>query len=181
MKRLAAISLFLAVPTLAFAQTSLSDQINSVYSAQQQNDYAAQAAAQAQQREVLAEQHRQWATAREARAAAREAQRTQAAREMAREAAAQAAAEADKKRDQAYEDQLRALDIQEKILQLKADRAKVARANDYIDQDLNRSRAETDVIQSQADATRNISSGEKSFLNQAGRADIARVTGVVSN
>jgi hypothetical protein len=73
------------------------------------------------------------------------------------------------------------LDIQEKMLQLKADQAKVARANDYIDQDLNRSRAETDVIQSQADATRNISSGEKSFLNQAGQADIARVTGVVSN
>jgi hypothetical protein len=164
------ISLFLALPGAAFAQTSLSDQINSVYSAQQQNDYAAQAAAQAQEREVQREQHRQWA-------AAREAQRAQAARAMAHEATA----EADKKRDQTYEDQLRALDVQEKMLELKAEQAKVARANDYIDQDLNRSRAETDEIQSRADAARNISSGEKSFLNQAGQADIARVTGVVSN
>jgi lipid II:glycine glycyltransferase (peptidoglycan interpeptide bridge formation enzyme) len=93
----------------------------------------------------------------------------------------EATAEADKKRDQTYEDQLRALDVQEKMLELKAKQAKVARANDYIDQDLNRSRAETDEIQSRADAARNISSGEKSFLNQAGQADIARVTGVVSN
>jgi hypothetical protein len=45
MKRLVVISLLLVMPRPGLAQTSLSDQINSVYSVQQQHDDAVRMAA----------------------------------------------------------------------------------------------------------------------------------------
>lgn len=170
MRSVACCLLLVALPGPVWAQSSLSDQINSVYSAQQQNDAAAQAQAEAQQQAILQQQQREWAAAR-----------SEAAARDAREAAKEAEVEADKKRDEAYQDQLRALDLQERELQLEAEKARVARENEFIDQDLNRSKAETDAIQSQADATRNISSGEKSFLDQEGEAAVRAESGAVSN
>lgn len=60
-------------------------------------------------------------------------------------------------REESFEDELRALELEERRLALQAKKAKVVRANDYIDAELRDSAARTDVIQSEADATRNVS------------------------
>lgn len=75
----------------------------------------------------------------------------------------------DKSRDQAFEDQLRLLEIEERKSELEAKKARVARANDFIDHELKRYNAETDVVQSEADATRNVSSGTKDMLSGIGK------------
>ncbi len=77
-------------------------------------------------------------------------------------------------REESYEDELRALELEERRLALQAKKAKVARANDYIDAELRDSAARTDVIQSEADATRNVSSGAKSLMEDAGEAEVNR-------
>ena len=79
---------------------------------------------------------------------------------------------ADKLRDQNYEDQLRALEIEQKKLDLQSEQAKVARSNEYIDQDLKSEAAKTDFVQSQADANRNVSSGIKTLLEKTGDAEV---------
>jgi len=89
-----------------------------------------------------------------------------------------AAALADKKRNQDYEDQLRAMDVQKKQLQVDMDKARVARANDYIDQELKAKSAETDVVKSQADANRDLSSGTKTLLEDTGEAEIKSQSGI---
>jgi hypothetical protein len=121
-----------------------------------------------------------------AAAAARQAAAYQAAQDR-RAATAQAAANAraadehaDKLRDQKFEDQNREIDIEAKKLQLDAMKARVARENDYIDQDLKRKAATTDVIQSTADAKRDIGSGTKALLSGVG-AGTARGDAVITN
>jgi hypothetical protein len=156
-------------PTAAFCQT-LQDQINSVYQVQQRQEEAQGAEHEAQQAAAQDERRKEIAAQR-ARAAADEARRRQQAAE----------AEAEKKRDQAYQDRLRDLNIQRQELELQAAKGAVARENEYINSDLARKAAETDVIksqaarvQSEADANRNISTGIKSYLDQSGRAEIQR-------
>lgn len=51
------------------------------------------------------------------------------------------------------------LELESQRLDLQAKRAMVNHTDDYINADLKRSNAQTDVVQSQADANRNISSG----------------------
>ena len=85
---------------------------------------------------------------------------------------------ADKKREQAYEDQLRSLEIQRRSLQLDMEKAKTSRVNDYIDQELKAQAAQTDVIKSQADATRDLAAGKKNFLEKTGEAEVKRQSGV---
>jgi len=69
---------------------------------------------------------------------------------------------------------LRALELEERRLALQAKKAKVARANDYIDAELRDSAARTDVIQSNADSARNVTSGAKSLLEDSGKAEVKR-------
>lgn len=76
----------------------------------------------------------------------------------------------EKERIQKYEDKLKAVELEEMRLNLEAKKAYVKRTNDFIDQDLKQKSAKTDVIQSEADKTRNISSGAKSFLISSGSA-----------
>ena len=69
---------------------------------------------------------------------------------------------------------MRALELEERRLALQAKRARTARANDYIDAELRDSAARTDVIQSEADSARNVTSGAKSLLEDTGKADVNR-------
>jgi hypothetical protein len=156
-----------AAPAAALGQT-LQDQINNVYQAQQAEEARQQAAEAAQQVAIRREREQELAAQR-ARLAAAEARQ----RELAAEA------EADKKRDQAYEDKLRDLNIQRQEVDLQEEKGVAAREKDYIDSDLARRAAETDVIKSQADkvrsqadANRNVSSGVKDYLDQSGAAEV---------
>lgn len=78
----------------------------------------------------------------------------------------------DKVRDQSYEDKLRDVQLEAQKTQLDVMKAKANRANDYIDQDLNREKAKTDVIQSQADATRNISQGTREIMHVSNKETV---------
>jgi hypothetical protein len=95
--------------------------------------------------------------------------RTAAQQRAARIAKEQERAEA-LKRDQAYLDQLRALQLEQQKLQVERLKAHTARENEFIDRELKRLDARTDVLQSEADANRNVSEGTKTFLNKAGEA-----------
>jgi hypothetical protein len=178
---------FTGVP--AHAQVSLSDQINAVSASQDREqarqDAIARAAAdqanavQAQQRaQQIHQQHRNEAVAKEQREEARsERRRGEAFQDQLREIQIERAhlqllqeqqqITTDKQRDQAYEDKLRELALQQKALEIKQFQARVARENDIIDHDLKSQDANTDVIQSHADATRSISDGLRASLEHA--------------
>ncbi|WP_085727591.1 DUF5384 family protein [Pseudomonas sp. R37(2017)] len=157
----------LAMPTLA-------GQFDNLYQIEQQTKQA-EAANQAERlRQAAADQARE-----DARIAADRRQRA-----AAQQAAAQRAAEQRKSqeiehkrvqtREENYEDELRALELEERRLALQDKRARTARANDYIDAELRNSAARTDVIQSEADSARNVTSGAKSLLEDAGKAEVNR-------
>lgn len=74
-------------------------------------------------------------------------------------------------REQSFEEELRLIQVEERRLELKAKKAKFERVNDYIDQELNSQAAQTDVIQSKADAMRNVSIGTKEYLQKTGNAN----------
>jgi hypothetical protein len=164
-----ALMMLAAAPAAGLGQT-LQDQINSVYQAQQEQE-AQQRAAYAAQQAAIRREHEEVLAIQKARLAA------VAARE--REQAAEAAA--DKKRDQSYQDKLRELNIQRQEVELQAQKTLAGRENDYVDSDLARRAAETDVIssraenlRSQADANRNVSSGVKDYLDQSGAAAVKK-------
>ena len=146
MKKLYFLSLLLIVTGGALAQ-SLQDQINAVNGAYQSQQAAEQQRALADQR---------------ARAAA-QAKADAAAAEQAKIAAA------DKARNQAYEDEQRALNLEERKASIAASKAQAKRANDYIDADLKKKNAQTDVIQSEADANRIISKGAGDMMSGVGK------------
>lgn len=58
------------------------------------------------------------------------------------------------------------LDLESRKLDLQAKRSLVNHSEDYINADLKRNSAETDVVQSHADANRNISTGLKENLTK---------------
>jgi len=155
--------LLLCFASPAFAQVSLSDQINSVDSVQQQQQAAARAQYYAQQEAM---RHA------EAQRAQMESRRQAAAIQAARAKAADAAA--DKRRDQSYEDKLREMNVEEQEMRLQAEKAHVARENEFIDRELKKNDAQTDVIQSTADANRNLTSGAKELMQKEGDADIKK-------
>jgi hypothetical protein len=115
----------------------------------------------------------------EAQAAASRRERAAAQQAAAAKAAAQRQAQEQehkrlRTREESFEDELRAMELEERRLELQAKRAKAARANDYIDAELRESAARTDVIQSDADATRNVTSGAKALLEDTGAAEVNR-------
>lgn len=76
----------------------------------------------------------------------------------------------DKNRDQSYEDQLRDLELAKMKLELESRSKRVKREDDFIDAELKRENAHTDVIQSDADANRTISTGVKDLMQSEGKA-----------
>lgn len=157
----------LAMPTLA-------GQFDNLYQIEQQTKQAEAAAEAERIRQAAAERSRE-----EARSAADRRQRA-----VAQQAAQQRALEQRKTqelehkrvqtREEGFEDELRALELEERRLALQAKRARTARANDYIDAELRDSAARTDVIQSEADSARNVTSGAKSLLEDSGKAEVNR-------
>jgi flagellar biosynthesis GTPase FlhF len=186
--------LFIIVPLVllsgyANAQMSLSDQINAVSAAQDQEqrrqDAMAHAEAVQAARAAAAQRAAQAAVERQ-RAAAVQMQHDEAMADKKRDQSyedqlrdlqiehaklqllnEQQKVTTDKARDQAYEDKLRDMDLQAKALQLKQLETRVSRENDVIDHNLKREDAQTDVIQSGADANRNVSQGVEGFLKNA--------------
>ena len=140
------LALLICLSSEVYAQ-SLQDQLNNMNNVYQSNQNAEQAR--------MAEQQRQ--------SAAAQAKRDAAAAEQARIAAK------DKARNQAFEDEQRALDLEERKASVTASKAQAKRANDYIDSDLKKKNAQTDVIQSEADANRNISKGAGDMLSGVGK------------
>lgn len=157
----------LTMPTLA-------GQFDNLYQIEQQTKQAEAAAEAERLRQAAADRARE-----EARSAADRRQRA-----VAQQAAQQRALEQRKTqetehkrvqtREEGFEDELRALDLEERRLALQAKRARTARANDYIDAELRDSAARTDVIQSEADSARNVTSGAKSLLEDSGKAEVNR-------
>lgn len=164
-----ALVMITVAPAASLGQT-LQDRIATVYQAQQERE-ARQRAAYAAQQAVIRREHEEELAVQKARLAEVAARQRQQAAEAA----------ADKKRDQSYEDKLRELNIERQELELQARKTAAGRENDYIDSDLARRAAETDVIRSgaedlrsQADANRNVSSGVKHYLEQSGAAAIKK-------
>lgn len=72
-------------------------------------------------------------------------------------------------RNQAYEDELRRIELQERRAGAAHTRASASRSNDFIDQQLKRENAHTDVVQSHADANRNLSVGARDMMKGVGQ------------
>jgi len=156
------------------AATAAAGQFDQLYQIEQQTKQS-EAALQAERlRQAAAAEQR--AEAREAAARQQRAASQRAAAQRAAEKQQAQAAEHKRvqTREEAYEDDLRALELEERRLALQAKKAKVARANDYIDAELRDSAARTDVIQSNADSARNVTSGAKSLLEDSGKAEVKR-------
>lgn len=179
MKRLIMLLALLLPYTSSVFASSLADQISAVNAAKssftenerikREEQLALEEARIAKEREL--EKQRQTEIEKEqlkARSAAASAEKAKAERLAAAEAAKRQEASKDKQRNQAYEDKLSQLEIEELKIRLQEKKAKAARVNDYIDQDLNREKAKTDVIQSEADSTRNLSEGSKEMLKGIG-------------
>lgn len=169
----------------AWAQNSMSSQISTIYAAQQRHEQAEQAERAVQEEAALSEQRQAQEAARERAALnARHQHELEAhqqlleAQEQARRDAQTTAEQAARKRDDDYEDQNRAINLQERMVQLKVEQARAARSNDFIDHELQQKAAENDVIQSQADATRNFSSGARTLMEKTGDAEVASQSGL---
>ena len=146
----------LMVPSVVAVQAqTLQQQIDSVYAVQEQQDAARRSAWDARQAALRAQQ-------RQEHAAERAQQEASAARQRARNAAIAA----EQARNTSYEDKLRAQELEMRSLALKAEQTRIGRENDYIDAELARRKAETDVVQSNADANRELASGLKTYLGK---------------
>ena len=157
-----------------FTMPTLANQFDNLHQIEQQTKQAEAASEAERIRQASAERARD-----EARSAADRRQRA-----VAQQAAQQKAFEQRKTqelehkrvqtREEGFEDEQRALDLEERRLALQAKRARAARTNDYIDAELRDSAARTDVIQSEADSARNVTSGAKSLLEDTGKAEVNR-------
>jgi len=152
--------------TVAFADQTLTDQVNSVHAIEVEQQRIEQLQAEARQEEY-------------ARQVAKEnAQREKAQRAQAAAVAAKASEQkADKVRDQTYEDKLRDLEIQQRMIALQKEQKRANREDDFIDQELNMKKSQADLVQSGADATRNVSSGAKSLMEDTGKAKVKESSG----
>lgn len=165
------LALALCVLSLPVAAQSPFDQLHQVEQQQQQAEAARQAELQ---RQYETERARQAAQAAEYQRKKLAAEQQAQARRQAERKEQQAENKRLQERSERLEDEDRALALEERRLKLEAMKARAARTNDYIDAELRESAAKTDVIQSEADATRNISSGAKSMMEDTGEAQVNR-------
>jgi len=171
--------------SVVWAAPSLQEQLAAVAQAEsigQVRQEAKQAAEEEARQRALqeAESRRQRAAAaadarhaREVAASVAKA-KAKAAAEAARAKAAREERLADKQRDQAYEDQLREVELMKQKMELMKMEARAKRENDVIDAELKREAAKTDVIQSDADAQRAVSTGAGELMKSEGRAREAK-------
>ena len=159
---LCAILASLSYPAIA---SSLQDQLSAVAEAEQQGKNEEQR----QHDEWVAERNREIQQEKQRRANAQAAANKRAATAAADKLDAEATA--DKKRDQSYEDELRSLEIQKQKLALAKEEARVKRENEFIDQELKHKAAQTDVVQSEADANRNMTEGGRDLMKSVGKAE----------
>lgn len=173
-KSILALLLIASVPSFA---SSLQDQLSAVAQAEQQGKMEEQRARDLYQEKVTKE-----ARAAQQRRAAAVAEQNRKAAAIAAERKQQLERQnqerlTDKKRDQSYEDELRSLEIQKQKLALAREEARVKRENEFIDQELKNKAAQTDVIQSNADANRNMSEGGKQLMISSGKAEEKKSSG----
>jgi hypothetical protein len=147
-----------AFPLISHAAT-LQQQLSDVAQAEQQGQSEEQARWEYYQQEreyhyeqYMKERNRRIAAAN-ARAHAREVERLK-----------------DKARDQAYQDQLRQLQVEKGKLEVQQLAGRTQRNDEFLTQDLKKQAAETDVIQSQADANRDNAEGNKALMTSQGKA-----------
>ena len=165
--------LFIALS--AFANTALASSLQDQLSAVAQAEQQGKAEEQKKHDEWVAKRDREIQQEKQRRAnaaaAANKKAAAAAAERQARQDKLDAEAAKDKHRDQSYEDELRSLEIQKQKLALAKEEARVKRENEFIDQELKHQAARTDVVQSEADATRNISEGGRDLLKSTGKAE----------
>lgn len=169
MKRVLLFSLLTVISGSAFS-ASLQDQLAAVAQAEQQGKNEENRQRDALQAKL--DKEAQLEKQRRANAAALANKKAQAAEaeRKARRDKFEAEAAQDKKRDQGYEDELRSLHIQQQKLALAKEEARVKRENEFIDQELKNKAAQTDAIQSHADANRNLSEGGRDLMKSEGKA-----------
>ena len=154
----------LATTALLVSTSVAANQFDQLYQIEQQTKQAEAAAEAERIREAAAARARAEAreeTERRQRAAAQQAAQKRASEQRA---AIEAENKRVRSREEAFEDELRALELE----------GFLARANDYIDAELRDQAARTDVIQSEADSLRNVTSGTKALLEDAGQAEVNR-------
>ncbi len=149
--------------------SELDEQLEAFEAVEEQNNAAARERFRAQDA-----YDRQQENLRQAEARAKQRVREEGARAAAAEAAlANEEKLRDKARIQAREDEEHALEIELKRAKLEEIKAlaaaKAARANEILDAELAEKKASTDVIQSNADATRNVSEGTKELQTGIGK------------
>ncbi|QMM74598.1 DUF5384 family protein [Escherichia coli] len=169
MKKVLLCAILAALSSSTFA-SSLQDQLSAVAEAEQQGKNEEQR----QHDEWVAERNREIQQEKQRRANAQAAANKRAAAaadKKARQDKRDAEATADKKRDQSYEDELRNLEIQKQKLALAKEEARVKRENEFIDQELKHKAAQTDVVQSEADANRNMTEGGRDLMKSVGKAE----------
>lgn len=169
MKKVLLCAILAALSSSTFA-SSLQDQLSAVAEAEQQGKNEEQR----QHDEWVAERNREIQQEKQRRANAQAAANKRAAAaadKKARQDKRDAEATADKKRDQSYEDELRSLEIQKQKLALAKEEARVKRENEFIDQELKHKAAQTDVVQSEADANRNMTEGGRDLMKSVGKAE----------
>jgi len=156
--------------TFSVQAASLQDQLAAVAAAENAGKAQEQSLEDARQARFDREAREEHARRARIAAASAERQRQRDAAAAAEKSRVLAENQADKKRDQSYEDELRQLELEQRKLALKREATRVAREDDYIDQDLKSRAARTDVIQSEADATRNLSQGGRDLMQSEGKA-----------
>jgi hypothetical protein len=161
-------SILASMPLLA------TNQFDQLHALEQQHQREVAAAAAEQARQAAAEQARLAEQRRVEQRQQQEAQRLADNRASALRKEKQAEEQRLRNRNEKYEDQLRAMELESRQLELQARRAVTERTDDYIDADLNEQAARTDVLQSGADATRNLALGNKALLEDTGKAEVNR-------
>lgn len=142
------------IPLNSFSQT-LTDQINAVDGAYRE----------------------QQSSEEKARQRAISVQKAKAHEQKVKIAEQRAIQEKARKREQNYEDDLRQIELESLKLDLQAKKAVVKRTDEYIDFELKEKSANTDLIQSNADAIRNLSDGKKEQLKSLGKAEETKAKG----
>ncbi|WP_099075632.1 DUF5384 family protein [Proteus alimentorum] len=160
-----------------YSHADLNSQLQAVAAAEREGELAKTQARDKLQAEAKAKAEAQARANAQAREAAQARANAQAKAAAAEKEKAYNEFIKDKAREQSFEDELRMLELEERKLELARKKARVNREDDFIDQELKRQAAHTDVIQSDADAQRSIANGTESLLTKEGEARVKKESG----
>jgi hypothetical protein len=174
MKRIILTSLLALLAAPAFAQTQF-EYLQQIEAQQAQKDAAAttEIARKAEAAQVR-EEAREESALRSRQASAQSARQQALEASKIRDAENKRMATRAEKMEDEDRDFEREFAREERKLKLQEMKAKAARSNDYIDAELREKAAKTDVIQSDADASRNVTTGAKALMEDAGTAEVNR-------